>query len=296
VNSKYIKFENSQRVILAPKTFSFESDLSRSFTTLTTILVKSKTKFAFALGLSLEPALYRLDAHVTRLLNGAQQLGILNPQIKEHQAEEIEKILLTELTHLYKSQLLTEKVSDSSFARIKIRLVLSHQGLEINMEPLLLSWQNSKTINVASFQGDRINPEIKTTNVQTSMAARKKLLSSTIDEVILISQTGIIREGSWSNFFWFEKDEKLYTTKSEILPGITRDSILNLKLTTLKDITVDDFFANATEAFITQSSTGVTLINTFDGKTIGSGEHHRSKEVKTLYADYLNKTSKPIFS
>lgn len=296
MNPKYIKFENNQREVLPPKIFSFESDLSRSFTTLTTVLIKSKTKFARALVMTQEPALFRLDAHITRLLNGAQQLGILDPKKSEHQADQIEQILLKELAHFYKSQFLNYKVSDQAFARLKIRLVINRSGLELAIEPLALAWPPTQPINVCSYQGDRLNPEIKTTNVQTAMEARKKMLSAQIHEVVLISKTGIIREGSWSNFFWFEKDGSLFTTKSEILPGITRDTILNLTSVTLKDITVDDLFTNASEAFITQSSTGVTPINTFDGKKIGTGEHHRAKEIQILYTEHLNNISKPIFS
>jgi branched-chain amino acid aminotransferase len=296
VNPKYIKFENNQRHIHPPKVFSFESDLSRSFTTLTTVLIKSKTKFARALGLNQEPALFRLDAHINRLLNGAQQLGILDPKKGEHQADQIEQILIKELANFYKSQFLNDKVSDQAFARLKIRLVLNRLGLELAIEPLSLAWPPTQLINVCSYQGERLNPEIKTTNVQTATEARKKILSAQIHEVILISKTGIVREGSWSNFFWFENDNSLFTTKSEILPGITRDTILNLKSVTLKDITIGDLLANACEAFITQSSTGVTPINTFDGKKIGTGEHHRTKEIQTLYTEHLNNISKPIFS
>jgi branched-chain amino acid aminotransferase len=96
-------------------------------------------------------------------------------------------------------------------------------------------------------------------------------------EALLLNQEGYVAEGSGENVF-IVRDGVLITNdvSASILPGITRDSVLDLARdvgipTRIEPrISVDDFLA-ADEAFFTGTAAEVTPIRELDGTAIGSG-------------------------
>lgn len=96
-------------------------------------------------------------------------------------------------------------------------------------------------------------------------------------EALLLNQEGFVAEGSGENFFYV-RDGTLVTNDREasILPGITRDSVLELArdvgIETRIDtrIALDDVLA-ADEAFFTGTAAEVTPIREVDGRAIGPG-------------------------
>lgn len=89
------------------------------------------------------------------------------------------------------------------------------------------------------------------------------------DEAILLDHSGHIAEGPGSNIF-YEKDGELFTPAlGNILPGITRSTILdlckelNVKVTE-KDITPEEFY-KADHAFFCGTATEVTHISSVNG-------------------------------
>ena len=61
-----------------------------------------------------------------------------------------------------------------------------------------------------------------------SILAQQEAKLNGFDEALLLDASGNVAEGSGANFF-FEKEDKLYTTpRGSILPGITRNTVLEL--------------------------------------------------------------------
>lgn len=105
-------------------------------------------------------------------------------------------------------------------------------------------------------------------SANTLASAEAKKLG--FDEAILLDHDGHIAEGPGSNIFC-EKDGELFTPKlGNILPGITRSTImeicdeLNVKVTE-KDITPEEFY-HADHAFFCGTATEITHISSVNGE------------------------------
>jgi branched-chain amino acid aminotransferase len=96
------------------------------------------------------------------------------------------------------------------------------------------------------------------------------------DESVLLDYRGFVTEGPGENIF-IVKNKKLFTPKlGNILPGITRNSIIkiakDLKIKVLeKDISVREL-KNCDEAFFTGTAAEITPIIQIDNKTINNKE------------------------
>ena len=116
---------------------------------------------------------------------------------------------------------------------------------------------------------------MKSLNYLESMLARQEARVAGADEAICINEEGMLAEASTSNIF-LVGDGVLKTpaTASGILPGVTREAVLELagklRITTLEDdITLDELI-QADEAFITNSVIEIMPLTEVDGKSIGS--------------------------
>ena len=94
-------------------------------------------------------------------------------------------------------------------------------------------------------------------------------------EAIMLDEHGFVAEGPGENIFIVKKGIILTPTRSAILQGITRDSVMNIardrgyKVKERK-ITVRDL-KNAHEAFFTGTAAEITPIRVIDKKEIGNG-------------------------
>ncbi|PIP14861.1 hypothetical protein COV86_04320 [Candidatus Roizmanbacteria bacterium CG11_big_fil_rev_8_21_14_0_20_35_14] len=106
-----------------------------------------------------------------------------------------------------------------------------------------------------------------------------------------------IYEGSGTNIFAVI-DNKLVTTKSNIVYGITRNTILEI-LNLPIPIEIRDFTFNellrATEIFITGSNSEVRGVIEINGKVVGNGKVGKfTNEVAKQYKDYVQKITYKI--
>jgi branched-chain amino acid aminotransferase len=96
-------------------------------------------------------------------------------------------------------------------------------------------------------------------------------------EALLLNQEGFVAEGSGENFFYV-KDGRLITNDAgaSILPGITRDSVIEIasaigvETRVVREIPLEAVFS-ADEAFFTGTAAEVTPIKEVDGRPIGGG-------------------------
>ena len=109
-----------------------------------------------------------------------------------------------------------------------------------------------------------------------SILATQQARAAGVDEALCLNEKGLLAEASMSNIFLVT--EGILRTpgqESGILPGITRETILELAsqlgVNTLEhDIRLDELF-HAQEAFLTNSLIEVIPLTEIDGKPIGSG-------------------------
>ena len=131
---------------------------------------------------------------------------------------------------------------------------------------------------VASIHRNSQSPlaRLKSANYLESILARQEARAAGVDEALCLNEKGLLAEASMSNIF-LVTDGILRTPDEEsgILPGITRETILELApqlgINTLEqDIRLDEL-SRADEAFLTNSLIEVMPLTEIDGKPIGPG-------------------------
>ena len=119
-------------------------------------------------------------------------------------------------------------------------------------------------------------PAMKTANYLESLLARREAHAAGADDALLLNERGQLAEASASNVFLVSKGvAKTPRVSCGILPGITREAVLELGLQlSLKiaeeDIRLDEIHT-ADEAFLTNSLIEVMPLTAVSGKKLGSG-------------------------
>jgi D-alanine transaminase len=137
--------------------------------------------------------------------------------------------------------------------------------------------------------------DIKTVQLLSNCLAKQKSLDAGCDDAILVSDQGVVREGTSSNLFIVSKG--MLTTHpltDNILPGITRQVVLSLCKGAGLDVE-ESFFGTdallgADEVFLTGTVTELLPVVCVDGKSIGNGKV--GDITKQLYA-LLRKQAQP---
>ena len=220
---------------------------------------------------------FRLDSHLDRLAHSAEILGL--------------PIGALDLKSAVIDTIHANKLSD---ARIRITVSIGEGGMvpdpsTCNKPTVLILaghyqpypeevYQNGFRAVVSSIRRNSQSPlsRLKSANYLESIQARQEARAAGVDEALCLNEKGLVAEASMSNIF-VVTDGILKTPGQEsgILPGITRETILELAsqltIDTLEhDIRLDELF-HAQEAFLTNSLIEVMPLTEIDGKPIGSG-------------------------
>jgi len=149
-------------------------------------------------------------------------------------------------------------------------------SLVVMVEPPLII-DKEKYINgakVITVEMSRIYPTAKTINYITAVIAQKKAKSEGAIEAIYVS-SGMIQEATTSNIFAFFGDTLVTPPDGDILPGITRELVVEEARKKFKvefrQIPKEKLY-EADEIFITSSNKRVLPIVDVDGRKIGTGK------------------------
>ncbi len=130
--------------------------------------------------------------------------------------------------------------------------------------------------------------DIKTVGLLAQVLAKQAAKDAGAADAWMV-EDGFVTEGTSNNAFIVDADGKLITRHlgNEILPGVTRAAVLELvKLENIvfeeRQFTIDEA-KNASEAFVTSSTTFVWPVVKIDGHSIGNGKPgpiaHRLREI-----------------
>jgi len=281
-NSLYIRYSETGSQQLEPADFSLTGDVStdeqtskRVFTSLVTKTKLSEIGFPF------------LDYHFERLLQNAKEFALYQSSLECHQPAWLKARALSDIATFLSARKLAS-------VPYRLRVLLDKTSSGIHFEPSPLPWPFGAEISAIGVSQTRFFPEVKSNFVNPCIAARKYANEQGCDEGLLIDKQGYLREGAWSNVFWFTSN-KLYTTKSQVLGGVTRRIIIENAAVREIDITFEDFLHEAQEVCISQSSTGITPVVKINGNPIGSGSTGpRVKELIQLYERLASAQFTPI--
>jgi len=168
---------------------------------------------------------------------------------------------------------------------------------EVDASVIVLPWGKYLEDNVISVKISsvrRINPDANDPRAKVggiyvnSIRANQEAIGAGFNEALLLDSAGNVAEGSGENIFMVKGGELFTPTLGNILPGITRATVmqlceeLGLKVTE-KVITPEELKA-ADELFFTGTAAEVTPIGKLDDVTIGDGkEGETTKKLADAY-------------
>ena len=195
-----------------------------------------------------------LKSHLDRLFSSAKKtnLKIIYSALK------IENMLSKVLTEFH--------VGDQ-----RARIIVVPNKVIIYTTPLNLNKKIYEGVSTITVSIQRDNPKIKSTNYKSCLDAYRLAQSKKCFDAILLDKKGQVLEGSRSNIFWVIGDS-LSTRKDNVLPGITRKTIIENSPYSIKynKLNVVDF-KRINELFLTNSSSGIIPILEVDSIIIGNG-------------------------
>lgn len=206
-----------------------------------------------------------LEHHIMRLVDSAQRLG-KGVLIREQEIREA-------LREIIRAQ----KNADELRFRIYVDLAFNPGEIFIFVEPLETPPAEAYTqgVRVKTEFMKRENPEAKSTQfIAVAEALRKEWING-FNEIIMVNETGEMLEGLSSNFFAVQ-NRTIWTAGSGVLPGTTREIVLDILYELGIPIQFQGFnyhhLNSLDEAFITSVSRGVLPVVAIDSVVIGEGK------------------------
>lgn len=224
-------------------------------------------------------AIFRLREHVARLYEGAAAYGMTMPMSADALAETIRAtVAASGRDSAYVRPLAffagdTVRLAPETICATKLLVaVLPFVGLR----PGQVRYSAGLT-TVMKTPSAALPSHVKAGGHYTnSIRALHDVNRRGFDEAILLNDRGQIAEGSGENVF-VVRDGTLYTNdrSADILPGITRDSILTLAraagiTAVVRPLSVDDL-ARSDEAFFTGTAAEVVPISRFEDRVMNEG-------------------------
>lgn len=224
-------------------------------------------------------AIFRLHEHVARLYDGAAAYGMTLPFDAETMFATIRStVAASGRDAAYVRPLLfyagnTVRLAPETICETKVLIaVLPFAGLR----PGQLHYSAGLT-TVMKTPSAALPSHVKASGHYTnSIRALHDVNRRGFDEAVLLNDRGEIAEGSGENIF-VVRDGTLYTNdrEADILPGITRDSVLTLARAAgipvvVRPLTVADL-EGSDEAFFTGSAAEVVPISRFESRAMPIG-------------------------
>jgi len=140
--------------------------------------------------------------------------------------------------------------------------------------------------------------DLKTVNLLGAVLAKQHAVAAGSLEAVFI-RDGVITEGSHTNVFGvIDSELRTYPRSNYILPGITRDVVLELAveqgITVRETPILQHEIGRLDELFITGTTSDVTPIVQLDGRPIGSAEPGRITRTLAAALERRLYASKPV--
>lgn len=217
---------------------------------------------------------FRLDAHLQRLQHSAQLVGLPLPLPAARFGEEARAIAL-------------ETLARNAFPEAGLRIVITGGSSPDSITPtgrsrlLMLAtpfrappahWFR-EGVNVISHAQERFLPAAKTINYVPAIVALRRAQQAGAVEAIYLNRAGHALEGTTTNLFALF-GAQLVTPAAEILPGVTRQAVLELAAlrlqVTQRALPLAELL-RADEVFLSSSSKEICPVVQVDDTRIGAG-------------------------
>lgn len=229
-----------------------------------------------------------LRDHIARLANSARLIGLILPM---------------SLQKIY--ELTMETIRRNEHAEFNVRIVVTGGISSTNYTPdnqaqliimvtavsILPAEYYSKGIKIITSKVDRFMPGSKSINYIPAILAMQEAKDRGAAEAIYVDRNGYIQEGTTSNFFALFGNKLVTPPLNRILPGITREKIIELAkdLFTIEVRPVhQDEIRLMDEAFITASNKEIMPVRAIDAVTLTDGPGEKTHQLMQLFKQYTS--------
>lgn len=263
------KFVNDEELLISPRDLGF---------------VRGYAVADFIVTYNHKP--FKLTEHITRLFKSAEIIGLKIPWNKE------------QIITWVKETLDRNDKNEEKTIKIVLSGGVSHSLHQADTPTIVIiintrirkpasDYENG--VKVIATKYKRPYPEAKHTNYVEAIKELSKVKDQEIEDVVYYDDSQVY-EGSGTNIFAVI-DNRLVTTKSQIVYGVTRNTLLEiLKLhipIEIRDFTFDELLS-ASEIFITGSNSEVRGVIEINKRPIGNGRIGEiTKEVAKQYKKYI---------
>lgn len=173
---------------------------------------------------------------------------------------------------------------------VRIKMIAAAQRIYIVSQPLIISTQlYHKGVGVSLYTLQRTQPEVKSLARIQEYLAHQQAVERKQHDALLINELKELYECAQGNFFYV-KDNVIYTPRTRILAGITRNIVLTLAEPFYhikqKRIYLDEVL-RADECFMTQTTTGVLPVVSIDQRPVHNGKPGEvTKHLMELFGEY----------
>ena len=226
-------------------------------------------------------AVFRLKEHVDRLFDSAQIGNIKIPYSKREISEACKETLrVNQLKEGYIRPIvfIGEGVMGVYPGDNPIRVAIAtwSWGAYLGEEAL----EKGIRIKVSSYTRHHVNVMMTKAkicgNYVNSVLAKREVMKMGYDEALMLDTEGYVSEASGENIFMVKNGVLKTTPLTSILPGITRDAVIQIakakKIPLLEERFTRDELYTAQEAFFTGTAAELTPIREVDDRTIGVGK------------------------
>jgi len=229
--------------------------------------------------------IFRLDSHLTRIRCAAESIGLTHSILTTDEGKQSLKAACV-------AMLAANNLKDA-----RIRLTVSNGEGDMTPDPstcsgptVLITARNLVPLPPEKYESGfkatlsflRRNSQsplsrLKSTCYMENILARMAARGAGCDEAIFLNEQGFLAEGSSNNVFLVSNGELITPCfESGVLPGITRDAVLEIARTsnikaTERWVQLNELI-KAQEAFVTNSILELMPLTWFEGKPIGTGK------------------------
>jgi len=242
-------------------------------------------------------AVFRLREHVDRLFDSAQIGDIKIPYSKRQISEACKETLrVNQLREGYIRPIvfIGEGVMGVYPGEnpIQVAIITWSWGAYLGEEAL----EKGIRVKVSSYTRHHVNVMMTKAkicgNYVNSVLAKREVMKMGYDEALMLDTEGYVSEASGENIFMVKNGSLKTTPLTSILPGITRDSVIQIakakKIALLEERFTRDELYTAQEAFFTGTAAELTPIREVDDRMIGNGKPgSMTKELQAAFFDIV---------
>lgn len=226
--------------------------------------------------------IFKLREHLDRLYHSARAIMLKIPMSKRVMEETvIETVRINKLHNAYIRLLVTRGIGDLGLDPRKC----SKPSIIIIADKITLYPPEyySKGLSVVTVVTRRnipeaLNPCIKSLNYLNNILAKIEAIRANVPEAIMLNKDGYVSECTGENIFIL-KENTLITppTSAGVLPGITREAVMELAKMKLKLLVKEELFTvyhvyTSDECFLTGTAAEIVPVVKVDERIIGNGK------------------------